>query len=73
MPSGVQERWFAKAWLAKPLILTTLCAFWLVSGLIGITVSRDAAVALTSNEGPGQSWMFAEHIADLLAADSANP
>jgi len=33
----------------------------------------DAAVALTSNEGPGQSWMFAEHIADLLAADGAKP
>ncbi len=29
----------------------------------------DAAVALTSNEGPGQSWMLAEHIADLLAAE----
>ena len=28
----------------------------------------DAAVALTSNEGPGQSRMLAEHIADLLAA-----
>jgi D-alanyl-D-alanine carboxypeptidase len=31
----------------------------------------DAAVALTSNQGPGQSWMLAEHIADLLAADGA--
>ena len=30
----------------------------------------DAAVALTSNQGPGQSWMLAEHIADLLAADA---
>ena len=30
----------------------------------------DAAVALTSNQGPGQSWMMAEHIADLLAADA---
>jgi len=31
----------------------------------------DAAVALTSNQGPGQSWMLAEHIADLLAAGAA--
>lgn len=31
-----------------------------------------AAVALTSNEGPGQSWLLAEHIADLLAASAAN-
>lgn len=32
-----------------------------------------AAVALTSNEGPGQAWLFAEHIADLLAAAHARP
>ena len=30
-----------------------------------------AAVALTSNEGPSQNWMLAEHIADLLAAAGA--
>jgi CubicO group peptidase (beta-lactamase class C family) len=32
-----------------------------------------AAVALTSNEGPGQSWLLAEHIADLLAAGAGEP
>jgi len=32
-----------------------------------------AAVALTSNEGPSQTWMLAEHIADLLAAEGAKP
>ena len=32
-----------------------------------------AAVALTSNEGPSQTWMLAEHIADLLAAAGAKP
>jgi D-alanyl-D-alanine carboxypeptidase len=32
-----------------------------------------AAVALTSNEGPSQTWFLAEHIADLLAAESSNP
>ncbi|MBB3228215.1 CubicO group peptidase (beta-lactamase class C family) [Luteibacter sp. Sphag1AF] len=30
-----------------------------------------AAVALTSNEGPGQNWFLAERIADLLAAANA--
>lgn len=29
-----------------------------------------AAVALTSNEGPSENWLFAEHIADLLAANA---
>lgn len=32
-----------------------------------------AAVALTSNEGPAQTWLLAEHIVDLLAADGAKP
>jgi CubicO group peptidase (beta-lactamase class C family) len=32
--------------------------------------NANAAVALTSNQGPSQTWMLAEHIADLLAAGS---
>lgn len=32
-----------------------------------------AAVVLTSNEGPSQTWLLAEHIADLLAAEGAKP
>jgi len=35
--------------------------------------NAKAAVALTSNEGPSQTWMLAEHIADLLAAGSTRP
>jgi CubicO group peptidase (beta-lactamase class C family) len=34
---------------------------------------RNADVVLTSNEGPGQAWLFAERIADLLAAEGATP
>lgn len=32
-----------------------------------------AAVALTSNQGPTQTWLLAEYIADLLAAEGAKP
>lgn len=35
--------------------------------------NANAAVALTSNQGPSQTWMLAEHIADLLAVQSAKP
>lgn len=35
--------------------------------------NANAAVALTSNEGPAQTWMLAEHIADLLAAENEKP
>jgi D-alanyl-D-alanine carboxypeptidase len=33
----------------------------------------NANVVLTSNEGPGQAWLFAERIADLLASEGAKP
>ncbi len=39
---------------------------------LAIVWETGATIALTSNEGPGQSWLFAERIADLLAADGAN-
>jgi D-alanyl-D-alanine carboxypeptidase len=35
--------------------------------------NANAAVALTSNEGPSETWMLAEHIADLLATESVKP
>ncbi|ARM89114.1 NAD-dependent nucleoside-diphosphate-sugar epimerase protein [Rhizobium sp. CIAT894] len=33
-PSGVQDLWFARLYLLKPLVITGLSAFWLLSGLI---------------------------------------
>jgi len=50
-PSGVQERWFARTYFAKPAILACLCAFWLLSGLIGLTVGLSAAVAVLTASG----------------------
>ena len=51
MPSGVQERWFARAYFAKPLILSCLFAFWLVSGVIGLTAGFGAAVQVLTVAG----------------------
>lgn len=50
-PSGVQERWFARAYFAKPAILACLFAFWLASGLIGLTVGLKDAVAVLTASG----------------------
>jgi D-alanyl-D-alanine carboxypeptidase len=38
---------------------------------LAIVWGTNAAVALTSNEGKSQTWMLAEFIADLLAAESS--
>jgi uncharacterized protein YbjT (DUF2867 family)/uncharacterized membrane protein len=43
MPAHVQERWFARLWLIKPVILACLSMFWLVSGIIGLIRQHEAA------------------------------
>jgi uncharacterized protein YbjT (DUF2867 family) len=50
-PSGVQERWFARIYFLKPIILITLALFWLASGLIGLSVGRPAAEAVLTVVG----------------------
>ena len=50
-PSGVQERWFARIYFVKPLAIATLAAFWLISGLVGLTAGYDPAAALLTGAG----------------------
>lgn len=64
LPSTVQERWYGRAWLAKPLLLATLAVFWLATGLI--TLCRlDASAGLLTATG------IAGGIARPLAAAGA--
>jgi hypothetical protein len=42
MPATVQERWFARLFLVKPLILATLSAFWIITGFITLANPADA-------------------------------
>jgi len=45
MPATLQERWFARLSLLLPLMVATLSAFWLLSGVIALAnVERAAAV-----------------------------
>jgi uncharacterized protein YbjT (DUF2867 family) len=53
-PSGVQERWFARLYFAKPLVLATLSAFWSISGVIGL-LHRGEAARLLTQAGVGAS------------------
>jgi hypothetical protein len=48
IPSGVQERWFARLWLMKPVVIATLSLFWLCSGLVGLAKVDTASLVLTS-------------------------
>jgi uncharacterized protein YbjT (DUF2867 family) len=68
MPSGPQERWFARLWLLKPLILGVLAAFWLASGLVGVAHQPEAVAILTqrgASAGFAQLAVLAGGVADV--------
>lgn len=50
-PATIQDKWFAKLYLIKALIIVALVMFWVVSGLIALTVSFSAATAILSSHG----------------------
>lgn len=68
MPATVQERWFARLWLLKPVILACLSLFWLASGAIGLARLGMAADVLASrgvNESLARMAVAAGGVADL--------
>lgn len=48
IPSTVQERWFAQLYLAIPIVLATLSAFWIVSGAVGLASIGQATGHVTA-------------------------
>jgi hypothetical protein len=51
LPSTVQERWFARLFLAKPLMIAGLVVFWIASGLIALTVAFGPATNILTSHG----------------------
>jgi uncharacterized protein YbjT (DUF2867 family) len=51
VPATVQEGWFGRLYLAKALIFGSLALFWLVSGLVALTISFNAASAILIAHG----------------------
>ncbi|WP_298873327.1 SDR family oxidoreductase [uncultured Bradyrhizobium sp.] len=52
-PATIQDKWFARLFLIKALIIASLVVFWLVSGFIALFVSyRAAAGILTAHSFP---------------------
>jgi hypothetical protein len=45
-PSSVQERWFARLYFVKPLMLASLALVWIASGLVGLARIEAAAAVL---------------------------
>jgi uncharacterized protein YbjT (DUF2867 family) len=51
LSTGVQERWFARLYLVKPLVIGSLVLVWALSGLIALTVSFSTAAAILISHG----------------------
>lgn len=71
IPSGVQERWFGRLWLLKPLILAVLALFWGLTGLIALAHLDAAMAAMTAHgiaPGPARIMVFAGIAVDLVLA-----
>jgi uncharacterized protein YbjT (DUF2867 family) len=44
--ASIQDKWFARLFLIKALVIASLVVFWFVSGFIALFVSYDAAVGI---------------------------
>jgi uncharacterized protein YbjT (DUF2867 family) len=51
----IQDKWFARLFLIKALVIASLSVFWIVSGFIALFVSYDAAAAILSSHAFPQS------------------
>ncbi|SFN99997.1 Uncharacterized conserved protein YbjT, contains NAD(P)-binding and DUF2867 domains [Bradyrhizobium sp. Ghvi] len=48
-PATIQDKWFARLFLIKALVVASLVVFWLASGFIALFVSYRAAAAILSS------------------------
>ena len=69
LPATVQEKWFARLYLIKAFVLAALVGFWVISGLIALTVAFDAANAILTAHGwppaPARAVTVVSSLADI--------
>jgi hypothetical protein len=47
----IQDKWFARLFLIKALVIGSLSAFWIASGFIALVISYPAAAAILTSHG----------------------
>lgn len=52
-PASAPDRWFARLYLLKPIIIATLSLFWIASGVIGLGPARGIVADLLKEVGFG--------------------
>jgi hypothetical protein len=68
-PASVQERWFARLYFLKPLGFVVYSLFWLITGVISLTLGYPSGVALMQEGGAGAlsgPAVIAGAIADMV-------
>jgi hypothetical protein len=69
-PASVQERWFAKLYLLKPLVFGVFGLFWIVTGIISFGPGWDIGMSLMRQGGVAEPLaslaVIAGATADLL-------
>jgi uncharacterized protein YbjT (DUF2867 family) len=69
-PASVQERWFARMYLLKPLVFGVFGAFWIATGLISLGPGYEYGMALLREGGLfetfGTMTLVAGALADIL-------
>lgn len=58
LPATLQERWFARLYLAMPVMVAILSLFWIVSGLFGVLALDAAAAVLPGTVPSAMAFMF---------------
>jgi uncharacterized protein YbjT (DUF2867 family) len=54
----IQDKWFARLFLIKPVMIASLALFWFASGFIALVISFPATKAILSSHG-FSSWLVA--------------
>ena len=68
-PASVQERWFARLYFVKPLVLGSLALFWLSTGFIALSPGWEAGLSLVEESTGGNGALLlavAGAAADIL-------
>jgi uncharacterized protein YbjT (DUF2867 family) len=47
----IQDKWFARLFLLKPLVIASLVLFWVMSGFIALAISFPATTAILTSHG----------------------
>ena len=50
-PATIQDKWFARLFPIKALVIASLVVFWVVSGFIALVISYDAAAEILRSHG----------------------